>query len=423
MTDGSANTDCFTRLCRGTPVLLEVKRASAICPLLNGPVLLHAGPSLEWSTACGPVRAGAECAAVYEGWAKDYEEAGRAIERAGIRLEPTHHHSFVGPVAGIISGSMWVFCVRNETDGNWAYCNMSEGMGRALRFGAQGEDVLRRLEWMEHVLGPVLADAVQRSGGIDLKEIITLSLEMGDDCHNRHEAARLLLLRRLLPHLIASDYSRDTLHEVIEFLADNYYFFVNLCMAACKALTDTVPHLPGSTIVTTMARNGTEFGIRVAGLGSRWFTAPCNSIRGIYFPGYSEEDGNPDLGDSTITETAGIGAFAMAASPAICRYIGGTPDEMLESTLEMYRITHGEHPDFQIPALDYRGTPTGIDVRSVVTTGITPVINTSIAHKEPGIGQIGAGRTRAPLKCFTDALAAIERDANEVSSPVREQGQ
>jgi hypothetical protein len=285
---------------------------------------------------------------------------------------------------------------------------VNEGMGRALRFGAQGEDVLKKLEFLGQVVGPVLAEAIERSGGVNLKHIMQKGLEMGDECHNRHEGARLTFLAELLPHLLDAPHPGNTLREVCRFVTGNYYFFVSLSMAACKAMTDAMGAVPGCSLVTVMARNGTDFGIRVAGTADRWFTAPCQRIEGVCFDGYTEADGNPDLGDSTVTETAGLGAFAMAAAPAISKYIGGTPGELTRQTLEMYRITEGEHPDFRIPALDYRGTPTGIDIRKVVSTGITPIINTSISHKHPGIGQIGAGRTRAPLQCFQAAIAAID---------------
>jgi Protein of unknown function (DUF1116) len=403
----AANKQCFRTLCSGKPVLYDVRPAAEVLPMLSeSRTLLHAGPPIEVGRLCGPVRGALECAIVHEKWAKSYEAAGQMLDRGEIRIEPTHHHRFVGPVAGVVSPSMWVFCVKNENYENWAYSPLNEGMGRALRFGAQGEDVLKRLDFLGEVVGPVLAQALQRSGGIDLKRILQRALEMGDECHNRHEAARLLLLAELLPHLLAADHPR-TLGEVCEFVVGNYYFFVSVSMAACKAMTDAMGVVAGSSLVTVMARNGTDFGIRVAGTGDRWFTAPCQQIKGVCFDGYTEADGNPDLGDSTVIETAGLGAFAMAAAPAISRYIGGTPNELTQQTLEMFQITEGEHPDFRIPALDYRGTPTGIDVRKVVSTGITPIINTSISHRQAGIGQIGAGRTRAPLGCFEAALAAL----------------
>lgn len=405
----SPNDEAFRRLCAGNPVLYSLRQARDILPaFFRDRALLHVSPPISVDRMCGPVRGAIECAMVYEDWSPTYEEAGRLLAVGGVRLSTTHDNGFVGPVAGVVSPSMWVLCVKNETFGNWSYSPINEGMGRALRFGAQGDDVIRRMKWLETLAGPVLAKAFDLAGGIELNPIIQRALEMGDECHNRHEAARLLLLRRLFCHLAAAAAQADVLGQVTDYLADNYYFFVNVSMAACKAVTDPMSGIAGSTLVTAMARNGTDFGIRVSGAGSRWFTAPCNRIHGVCFDGYTEADGNPDLGDSSITETAGLGAFAMAASPAIGRYIGGMPDELLRDNLEMYKITHDEHPLFRIPQLGYRGAPTGIDVCKVVTSGVAPVINTSISHKLAGIGQIGAGRTTAPLQCFETAVASCE---------------
>ena len=402
------NDETFRRLCSGTPVLYSLKPARDVLPeFFSERAILHVSPPISYERMCGPVRGAIECALVYEGWAPNYEAAGRLLDSGEIRLSTTHDNGFAGPVAGVVSPSMWVLGVKNEAFGNWAYSPINEGMGRALRFGAQGEDVIRRLRWLETYAGPVLAEALNLAGGIELNPIIQRSLEMGDECHNRHEAARLLLLRNLFVHLSCASPNPDVLSQVTEYIAENYYFFVNVSMAACKAITDPASGIANSTLVTTMARNGTDFGIRVSGTGDHWFTAPCNRIRGVCFDGYAEDDGNPDLGDSSITETAGLGAFAMAASPAISSYIGGMPDDLVRDTLQMYEITHGEHPQFRIPVLGYRGTPTGIDARKVVESGITPVINTSISHKRAGIGQIGAGRTTAPMSCFEDAIAAI----------------
>lgn len=409
-----SNEEAFNILCAGEPILVDIKPAHEVCPeLRKNRMLLHAGPPIEWERMCGPMKGAVQCAIVYEGWANTYDEAYKLAESGEIQLSPTHDFQFVGPVAGIVSPSMWVFCVKNLKNNCWAYCTMSEGMGRALRFGAMGEDVLKLLQWMEHVLGPSLSMALDKVDGINLKDIIRNALEMGDECHNRHHGARYLFIQHLFPGLIDSELERDTVKEVIQFISNNYYFFVNISMAACKAMTSAIEYIPGSSLVSVMARNGTDFGIRVSGLGNQWFTAPCERIHGILFEGFNEEDGNSDLGDSSITETAGIGAFAMASAPAISRYIGGTPREMIEHTLEMYQITYGEHPFFQIPFLNYRGTPTGIDIYKVVEMGIPPIINTSIAHKDPGVGQIGAGRTRAPIQCFQKAVKALEHAVQE----------
>lgn len=189
----------------------------------------------------------------------------------------------------------------------------------------------------------------------------------------------------------------------------NDHFALNLTMPACKCTLDAAKGIPYSTIVTTQARNGTEFGIRVSGIdgGNRWFTAPAEIIDGLYFPGYSQEDANPDIGDSVITETCGIGGFAMATAPAIVQFVGGTPQDAVNYTTSMYEITTVENNVYTIPFLNFRGTPTGIDIRKVVETGIRPVINTGIAHKDPGVGQVGAGIVHPPMKCYEDALEAF----------------
>jgi hypothetical protein len=97
----------------------------------------------------------------------------------------------------------------------------------------------------------------------------------------------------------------------------------------------------------------------------------------------------------------------MAAAPAISKLVGGTPAGAIESTREMYEICVAEHPVWKIPFLDDRGAPFGIDLRRVVETGILPRINTGIAHREAGVGQVGFGLVRPPMEPFREAAAAI----------------
>jgi hypothetical protein len=302
---------------------------------------------------------------------------------------------------------MPVYVVENRTHGNRSYSTLNEGYGRVLRYGAYGPDVLERLRWMERTLAPALGRALELAGGIDMKALIAQALQMGDEGHNRNRAGSALLGRLLAPQLVRVGLSVDQAGEVFRHLADNDLAALNPVMAACKATMDAAHGIAGSTLVTAMARNGTEFGIRVSGLGDRWFTAPAETPRGLYFPGFSAADANPDVGDSTITETAGIGAFAMAAAPAIVTFVSGTAREAMTSTLEMYDVVLAEHPVFKIPALDFRGTPTGIDIRKVVRTGILPRVNTGIAHRNAGVGQIGAGLVRPPRACFEQAVQAM----------------
>jgi hypothetical protein len=312
-------------------------------------------------------------------------------------------------MAGVVSPSMPVFILENKAFGNRSFCTQNEGLGKVLRYGGMGPEVYSRLKWMETDLYPALDRALQAlPDGIDLRSMIAQALHMGDECHNRNRAATSLFLRAIGPSLARTNRDNETLAKVIEFIDRNDHFFLNLSMPAGKALLEPAEGVAGSTIVTVMARNGTDFGIRVSSMPERWFVAPAGQVRGLYFPQYTEKDANPDIGDSTVTETAGYGGVAMAAAPAITKFVGGTPQLALQTTLEMYEITFDEHEQFTIPALDFRGTPCGIDVRYVMETGILPQINTGIAHKEPGVGMVGAGILRAPEKCFQDAFEALK---------------
>ncbi len=310
-------------------------------------------------------------------------------------------------MAGVISPSMPVYILENKTHGNRSYSNLNEGYGRVLRYGAYSEEVLDRLRWMAEVMAPVLGEAIEASGGLDMRALVAEALHMGDEGHNRNKAGSILFATRLAPHIAQAAPSPAVAADVLRALGDNALAVLNPVMAACKAMADAAHGIEGSTVVSVMARNGTDFGIRVSGLGERWFTAPVAVPQGLYFPGFQAEDASGDIGDSTITETAGIGGFAMASAPAIVTFVSGTPRDALNATLEMYEITVAEHRYFTMPPLDFRGTPTGIDIRKVVSTGITPRVNTGIAHKEAGVGQIGAGLVRPPRAMFEAALMAF----------------
>lgn len=313
-------------------------------------------------------------------------------------------------MAGVISASMPVFIIQNLEFGNYAYCTQNEGLGKVLRYGGMGEQVYAHLRWMESDLYPTLGRALDSlPDGIDLRSLIAQALHMGDECHNRNRAGTSLFLRLITPALVRTSLDNQVLARVLEFINGNDHFFLNLSMPAGKAMLEPAEGVPGSSIVTVMARNGTDFGIRLAGMPGRWFTASAGRVRGLYFPGYTEADANPDIGDSTITETAGFGGFAMAAAPAITQFVGGSPEMATATTLAMYEITAAEHEHFSIPALNFRGTPLGIDVRRVIQTGILPQINTGIAHKDPGVGMVGAGILKAPAQCFKDALLALKQ--------------
>ncbi len=402
-----ANKEAIERMQKSQPTLVGLDIAGNVVPGMKKKMVLHAGPPITWDRMCGPLKGAVIGGLIYEGLAKNEEEAIELAASGEIEFSPWHHHNGVGPMAGVATYSMPVFIVENTTYGNKAYCTMNEGLGKVLRYGAYDDEVITRLKWMEEELYPVLRDTLKLSGPINLKNLIAQALQMGDECHNRNKAGTSLFIREIAPYLVETDYSEDVKSRVLKFIHGNDHFFLNLSMPAGKATTQAAEWIEGSTIVTVMARNGTDFGIRVSGLPDQWFVGPALKVKGLLFPGFTDDDTNPDIGDSTITETSGFGGFAMASAPAIVQFVGGTPKDAMNFTLKMYEITAAENDTYKIPYLNFRGTPTGIDIRKVIEKGILPQINTGIAHKKAGIGQVGAGLVNPPENVFEDALRAF----------------
>jgi len=412
MNDGkinAANQVALERYQAAQPILVGVGVAREELKGLGPRMLLHSGPPIAWENMCGPQKGAVLGAIVFEGWASTLLEAESLVAHGEVKLDACNHHSAVGPMAGIISPSMPVWIIENTTHGNRSYCNMNEGLGKVLRFGANGPEVIERLVWMREVLGPTVKSILQHLGPVALGPLIAQALHMGDEVHNRNAAASGLFFKKLtLAGLeILAKLDARKLKDTLAFIAANDHFFLNLSMAACKVMLEAADGVENSTMVTVMARNGVDFGIQISGLKGRWFTAPAPFVEGLFFSGYSQLDAARDLGDSAITETAGVGGFSMAASPAIVQFVGGTPADALANTRRMLQITLGQNSAFTLPALNFGGCPAGIDVRKVVDSSILPVINTGIAHKLAGIGQIGAGITHAPLSCFVKAVEAL----------------
>ena len=402
----NANKEALEIIQNGQPTLIGLGIAGEVIPGMVKDLFLHAGPPITWETMSGPLKGGVMAGLMYEGLASTPEEAAEYAASGKLRFDPCHHHDAVGPMAGIVTARMPVWIIENKAYGNRAYCTLNEGLGKVLRMGAYGPEVIKHLQWMETVLYPVLKETIEIHGPIDLKTMIAQAVQMGDECHNRNKAATSLLIREIAPSILKTSFSNEEKIAVLEFLNSNDHTFLNLSMPAAKATLEPVGKVKNSTIVYTMARNGTEFGIRVAALGERWFTAPAEIIDGLYFPGFSMEDANPDVGDSCITETLGIGGFSMATAPAIVQFVGGTPKDAVRYTTSMYEITTEESRAYKLPPMNFRGSPTGIDIRKVIETQVLPVINTGIAHKEAGIGQVGAGIVHPPMACFEQALEA-----------------
>ena len=405
----AANQKAVGRMMDAEPTWVDMGSAAKKMQL-KGRTVLHAGPPMTWKEASGPMKGAIIGAVIYEGWAETERRAIRLVEEGGVTLDCDHHHDAVGPMAGVISPSMPVFELEDKKFGHRTYSNMNEGIGKVLRYGAYGKEVLDRLQWMSDTVAPVLKATVGRmvkaNGGLPLKPMIAQALTMGDDCHNRYVATTSLFAKQIAPFMVRTGYDVRTLSEVSKFIDGNNFTMLNMGMAAAKAMTLAGHGVKFSTLVTAMARNGTESGIWVSSLGKKWFTAPAPVPKGLWFPGFTESDANPDLGDSSITETAGYGGFAMAAAPAIVSWVGGSVQAALDVTERMYEITQAQHKHFLIPFLDFKGTPVGIDLRKVLKTGVTPTINTGIAHREAGVGQVGAGTVTFPMQIFKDAFEA-----------------
>ena len=403
-----ANREAIRRMLAADPVLVDVIPASDAIPDLGDRMILHAGPPIDWARMCGPLRGAIAGIAVFEGWAADLEEAGVMAADGAFNFAPNHHFDAVGPMTGLTTRSQPLMVVENRAFGNRAYCAINEGLGKVMRFGGNDEEVLARLGWLRDVLGPAMGAALRELGGIELKPLIARGLSMGDEMHQRNVACSGLVLRALAPAMAKTSRDPGLLSDSLGFIGTNDQFHLNIAMTMGKAIMDPLRNIDASTVVTAMSRNGTDFGIRVSGTGDRWFIAPVEMPQGLYFPGFTEDDANPDMGDSTIIETIGLGGFAMAAAPAVAGFVGaGSAADAAIFTRTMGEIALGENPEWTIPALDYLGVPTGIDIRLVVETGIAPTINTGIAHREPGIGQVGAGVVRAPMACFDQALVGI----------------
>ena len=411
----AANKEAVERIIQSRPVLVGFDKALDVIPGMTATTILHAGPPCSWENMSGPMRGAVTGAIVFEGLAKDLDEAEEVAASGKVTFSPCHEHNTVGSMAGVTSASMFVHIVENKTYGNVAYTNLSEQLSKILRMGANDQTVIDRLNWMRDVLGPVLRDAMKLSKeGIDLRLMLSQALHMGDECHNRNNAGTTLLIQALSSYIVMTDYSDETKKEVFDFVASSEYFSGPTWMALCKCALDAAHGIENSTIVTTMCRNGYEFGIRVSGIpGFTWFVGPAQKVIGPLFAGYKPEDSGLDIGDSAITETYGIGGFAMATAPAIVPLVGGTVEEAMNYTLEMLEITTTTNPNVTIPIHDFMGIPTGIDVRKVVEKDLLPIINTAIAHKEAGVGMIGAGITHPPFEAFEKALESLVENITE----------
>jgi len=400
-----ANEEAARRLTLGEPVLADIAPAHEVIPGMKDKMITHAGPPIEWQRMCGAMQGAIIGMTIYEGWAKTPDEAMKMLDKGEICLESNHHHQTVGPMAGTISPSLPLWVVENKAFGNRANCRQVEGN---QQFGDYSEQALQGLCMWRDVWAPTLRKALHTIGGLDLKPIVTKALQMGDELHNRHTASSSLFANAMAVAIAQTEYeNKGAVIGTLKYITNHELIFLGLAMAAGKAIADPARDIEYSTVLTAMCRNGVEFGIRVSGTGDEWFTTPAPVVAGLYLPGYSAEDAGLDMGDSAITETVGWGGFVIGGAPGILSLVGGTPEEALNYSREMKKITVATHPTYRMPALGFVGAPIGIDVRLVVQNNVTPIIDTAIAHKDPGYPKIGAGLLRAPVECFKKALIAF----------------
>ncbi len=398
-----ANLEVIDRIKKAEAKLVAVKKAIEVIPNMEKKLILHAGPPISFKKMAGPMQGAIIGALIYEGLAKDESDALKLAQSGEIKFDSAHHHQAVGPMAGIISASMPVHVLYNEVHGNYSYCTINEGLGKVLRYGANSKEVIDRLKFIEHTVMPVLNQALEISKGVDIKSIITQALHMGDECHNRNKASSALFLREISEYIVQTEYNELMKRETLSFIKHNEHYFLNLSMPYCKLALDSGKGVKYSTVVTAMSRNGVNFGIQLSS-SNTWYEAPANYVKGLMFPGFNEDDAAPDIGDSAITETCGIGGFAMGGAPAIVQFVGGAVQQAFDYSTEMHEITAGRHQVFTLPPLDFMPTALGIDMIKVIETGILPIINTGMAHKKAGVGQVGAGLVNPPMLCFEKAL-------------------
>lgn len=403
-----ANRRVFDALCAAKPHLLGIAAAGDVIPGFEPDLVLHAGPPIAWESMPPAMRAAIDGALVFEGRAGDLDAARRLAGSGKIRYAPAHAHQSTGAMAGIVTASMPVFIVEDAVSGARAFASINEGLGKALRFGANGPEVLTRLAWIRDGFAPLLNKALRLNGPIDLKALIAEALRRGDECHNRNKAATALFFREVAPALVETGAPHGDIAKAMRFIIGNDHFFLSLSMAHAKAVTLAMERVGVGSVVTTMAGNGREVGIRVSGCGGRWFTAPAEVAQVRLFEGHSLDDATPTMGDSYVTEAIGLGGFALAAAPAIAEFIGGTVADLIARSGRMRGLALGEHPTFRIPALGFEGVPSGIDVYKVRATSLAPIVNTGVASSRPGVGQIGAGVQSLPLAAFVSAANALD---------------
>lgn len=400
---------------RTTARLVGVRPACEVVQGIGPRHFLHAGPPIEMDEIPGPMRGALIAGLMFEKEAHSVEQAEQIIDQGGLSISSCNDAGGAGPVAGVVTPTMPVVVAETST-GSLAFSPLNEGRGRVLRFGATDSATIERLSWMRDELAPLLNAAVSATERIDLTSFMAEALRRGDECHNRNVGVSAALLLRLAPPIIRTARTSDAAARALEWAGGNPQFFLSFAIAAAKAIAREAHNVPGSPIVTCVAANGIRIGIQVSGCGDEWFVTDSPLGNTKISDGYTIDDAQPALGDSFITEVVGLGACALSAAPAISSFLGTSQSDSENIVETMRRVCAGTSSRFVIPSGGYVGTPLGIDVSKVVSAATSPIVEYGLAHKRPGIGQIGAGLTEVPMAPFEQALDQLKRRRTKLVS-------
>jgi hypothetical protein len=390
------NALALDRIIRTEPVLTGLARASDALKLTQHE-LGHAGPPFESTAAIPRMMLNALAgAAVHERWAGDIAQARTMIFEGSIRLRANHDLGTVSPMAGIVRPNQMLLRVENRAGSGITYATLAESGRQALRFGVYDEAVAAGLRWLDDTLAPALARALPKAG-LPVLPLVADGVALGDDVHQRNIGGMMAFIRAM-PELDAACRA---------WLFANPQHFLNYAMASAKLALDQADGVVGSSIVTAIARNGVDCGIRVAGAGKQWFTAPAVIPVGGFFPPFTWRDAQADLGDSSIVEAYGLGGAIAHASPEIARTMGRDWDEAIEAGRAARKFFIGRHPLIAPALCGNEGAGLGLDAARVVRAQRPLRIHTGIGHSDGQTGWVGVGVAEAPVACFAAAIAAL----------------
>lgn len=407
MKPDTADLQAFERQAAVVPVFegIAVARDATVLPSRT---ILHAGPPFRPGQAiAAPIRNSARVAAVFEGWARDFDDAGRRIDSGDIRIAPAQDHGVVVPLASVLSPGMYVQIVRDGAAAQGLpparrfFSPLNGGSGPAPRLGQCTDAALAHLRWLNGEFADCLSACLAADSNAPLLPIADAALAAGDDCHGRTAAATRLLTDRWAS-LWQGLANSGGAARARAFLDASPSFFLNLWMAACKCMLAAAQG-ENSSLPTAAGGNGIEFGIQVGGLPGQWWQAPVAPPRAtLAAGGPAPADHLPAIGDSAVVDIAGFGALAMHHAPeqaAALAALMPVPSGQLADAL-----CTGWHPAFKRAPIR-----TGMSARRIAASGQSPAIALGILDRAGERGRLAGGIALAPQTPFTEACTKLDR--------------